>query len=120
MTDELWPRAPPARGSAERDHAADPVLGLHQLEAAVHLVEREPVRDERLDVDLPREPALDELRHLIPALDAAELRARDAPPGDQEARHHLERLALAGDAAHRRKAPAHAGRFDGLAHHRDV
>ena len=27
----------------ERNHAADAVLGLHQLEAAVDLVEREPV-----------------------------------------------------------------------------
>jgi hypothetical protein len=31
----------------ELDHAADPVLGLHQLEAAVDLVQGEPVRDER-------------------------------------------------------------------------
>ncbi len=56
----------------ERDHAADPVLLLHQLEAAVHLVEREPVRDQRRDVDLAVEPAVDELRHPVAALDAAE------------------------------------------------
>ena len=49
---------PPARAGAralvEADHAADAVLRLHQLEAAVHLVEREPVRDERVDVDVAR------------------------------------------------------------------
>ena len=32
----------------------------------------EPVRDKRLDVDLAGEPALDELRHLVAAFDAAE------------------------------------------------
>src|SRR5688500_3608867 len=41
---------PRAEFSVERDYAADPVLGLHQLEAAIDLVEREPVRDEELDV----------------------------------------------------------------------
>ena len=47
-------RLPPLAGragrqSVERDHAADPVLRLHQLEAVVHVVEREPVVDQRLD-----------------------------------------------------------------------
>ena len=46
----------------ELDHAADPVLGLHQLEAAVDVVERDPVRDERVDVDLAGEVAVDQLR----------------------------------------------------------
>ena len=32
----------------------------------------------------------------------------------------LEHLALAGDAGDRAEAPAHAGRLDGLAHHRHV
>ena len=36
----------------ELDHAADPVLVVHQLEAVVDLVERDPVRDERVDVDV--------------------------------------------------------------------
>ena len=42
----------------EVDHAADPVLGLDQLESAVDLVEADPVRDERVDVDLPGQIAL--------------------------------------------------------------
>ena len=43
----------------------------------------------------PASAALDELGHLVAALDAAERRARDAPAGDEEARDDVERLALA-------------------------
>ena len=50
--------------SRKRDHAPDAVLCLHQLEAAVYLVEGQSVAEERLDVDLAGEPAFDELRHL--------------------------------------------------------
>src|SRR6185437_7200241 len=77
------------------DHAADAVLGLHQLEAPVHLAEREVVRDERVDVDVAREPALDQRGDALAALDPAERRARDPPAGDQEAGDDVERLALA-------------------------
>jgi ABC-type cobalamin transport system ATPase subunit len=65
----------------ESDHAADAVLGLHQLEAAVHLVERQPVREKRLDVDLSSEPALDELRHLVGAEAASRLTFASAISG---------------------------------------
>src|SRR6185369_893639 len=63
--------------------------------------------------------AVDELRYLVASLHTAERGARDAAPRDQEPRHHIQRLAPAGDAADGREAPAHARRFDGLAHHRD-
>jgi hypothetical protein len=43
-------------------------------------------------------------------------RARDAPPGDQVARHDLEHLPAAGHARDRAQAPAHARGLDGLAH----
>ena len=66
----------------------------------------ELVRDERLDVDLAGELALDELRHLVAALDAAERGAGDAAAGDQEARDDVERLALAGDAARPCRGPS--------------
>ena len=75
---------------------------------------------ERVHVDLAREVAVDELGHLVAALDAAEGRARHAPARDQEARDDVERLALAGHAGDRAEPPAHARRLDGLAHHRDV
>jgi hypothetical protein len=41
------------------DDAADAVLSLHQLEAAVDLVERDPVGDEGVEVDLAGEVAVD-------------------------------------------------------------
>src|SRR3954469_25002223 len=56
---------------SELDHASDAVLVVHQLEAAVDLVERDPVRDERIDVEVAVEVALDELRDLVAAFDAA-------------------------------------------------
>ena len=49
---------------------------LHQLEAVVDVVERDPVRDERVDVEVAVEVALDELRDLVAALDAAEATSR--------------------------------------------
>src|SRR5581483_10811942 len=82
--------------SPEFDHAADAVLRLHQLEPPVDLVEREAVGDERRGVDVAREPPVDEPRDAVAALDAAERRAGDAPPGDQVARDDVERLSLAG------------------------
>src|SRR5262249_49758079 len=113
--------AEPGSGKSRKvDDAADPVLGFHQLEAAVDVVERQLVRDEGVDVDLAREIAVDELRHLVAALDAAERGAGDAPAGDQETRHDLERLALAGDAADSCEPPAHTRRLDRLPHHLHV
>src|SRR5436309_409124 len=106
-----------ASWSAELDYAADPVLRLHQLEAPIHLVELELVRDERLDVDLAGEVEVDELRNLVASLHPSERRPRHAPAGDQQPRHDVERLALAGDAADGREAPAHPRRLDRLPHH---
>src|SRR3954447_3315660 len=93
---------------------------LHQLEAAVDVLERDPVGDERLRVDVTCEPAVDELGHAVAPLDAAEGRARDATAGDQVARHDLEGLTLTRDARDRAQPPAHPGRLDRLPHHRDV
>ena len=106
----------PVVAAVEADHAADAVLGLHQLEAAVHVVQRDVVRDERVDVDVAGQPAFDERRHALPALHASERRARDAAARDEKARDHVERLALAGHAGDRAEAPAHPGGLDGLAH----
>ena len=44
--------------------------------------------DERVEIDLPGQVAVDQGRDLVAALDAAERGAADAPAGDQEARHH--------------------------------
>src|SRR5205085_6777495 len=57
---------------------------------------------------------------VVAALEAAERGAHHAAPGDQVARDDVERLALAGDTAHRRKSPADACGLDRLAHHGDA
>ena len=46
--------------SVEQDHAADAVLLLHQLGAAVDLVEGQPMAEKGLDVELAGEPAIDD------------------------------------------------------------
>src|SRR5688572_30017943 len=56
----------------EVDHAADAVLRLHQLEAAVDLLEAQRVRQERVDVDVACHVALHELRYLCAPLYSAE------------------------------------------------
>jgi hypothetical protein len=58
--------------SGEGDHAPDPVLRLHQVKAAVDVVERDLVRNEGLEVELAVEIQLHQLGNLIAALDAAE------------------------------------------------
>src|SRR6185437_2612112 len=58
--------------SGELEHGADAVLRLHQLERTVDVLQRHPVRDEGIDVDLAAQVALDELWDLVAALDAAE------------------------------------------------
>src|SRR5262249_5067578 len=105
---------------AEVDHTADPILRLHQVEAAVDLVETQTMTEQGLDVDLAAEPAVDELRYLGAPLDAAERRPGHAAPGDQEAWDDLEQLALARDPAQRREPPGLARRLHRLAHDGDV
>jgi hypothetical protein len=53
------------------DHAANAVLGLHQLEAPVDLVKGDAVGDEGLDVDLARQAAVDQRWDLVASLDTA-------------------------------------------------
>lgn len=54
------------------DDAADPVLSCDQVEAAVDFVEGYAVRDERVDVDLAGQVAIDEFGDLVASLEAAE------------------------------------------------
>src|SRR5256714_2438228 len=102
---------------AEHQHRANAVLRLHQLEGAVDVVEAHAVGDEGLDVDLPAQVALHELWDLVAPLQSAEGGAAHAPAGDQQARDDVEGLSLARHAGDRAHAPAHAGGFDGFAHH---
>src|SRR5438552_3070450 len=84
---------------------------LHQLEAAVDVIERDPMRDERVGVDVAVQVTLDEQRHLIASLDTAERRAGNPPARDQEAGDNLEHLAPPGDARDGAETPAHPCRL---------
>ena len=97
-----------------------PSWRLHQLEAAVDLVERDAVRDQRSTSISPASQRSTSSGTWRAALTPPNERAGDAAAGDQQARQHLEHLALAGDAAHRREAPCLARGLDRLLHHRDV
>src|ERR1044072_2275415 len=89
--------------------AADPVLALHQLEASVHFVEAQTVRDERLDVDFAGQVAVDQERHLVAPLDPAERGAGHTATGDQKPGHDVEGLPLPRNPGDRAHAPAHTG-----------
>src|SRR3712207_4046296 len=97
------------------DHRTDAVLVVHELEPVVDVLERDPVRDERVHVELAVEVELNELRDLVAAFDAAEGGARDPPAGDEQTGDDVERLPLAGHARDRAQPPAHPCRLDGLA-----
>src|SRR6202030_2443814 len=88
--------------AAELDHAADAILTLHQLEPLVDLIEREAVRDERVHVDVAGQVAVDQLRHLVAASDAAERRAENPSARDQVSGDDVERLPPAGHPTHAR------------------
>ena len=57
--------------------------------------------DQRVEVEVAGQVAVDELGHAVASLGSAERRAGDPAAGDQVARHHLEHLALAGHARDR-------------------
>src|ERR1700759_3634176 len=75
---EPLPPAPTGASSVERDDAPDPVLALHQLKAVVDVIQRDLVRDERVDVDVALEVEVDQRGHLVAALDAPEGGAANA------------------------------------------
>jgi hypothetical protein len=75
-TQSITPRVMRGLRSGEGEHAADPVLALHQLKALVDLVKRQAVGDEGIDVEPAVEIELHELGHLVAALDPAETTSR--------------------------------------------
>src|SRR5687768_17990709 len=67
-------------------HRTDRLAALHQLEAVVDVLELEPVRDQRVDLNLAVHVPVDDLRHVAAAARAAESGAFPHAPG-----HELER-----------------------------
>src|SRR5215217_7323046 len=101
---------------SERDDAADRLSLVHQVEGIVDLLDRHHVGDERIDVDLLVHVPVDDLRHIAPALGAAEGRAHPVPAGDELEGTRGDLLAGAGDADDHRLAPAAMAAFQRLAH----
>ena len=100
----------------ERDDAADRLALVHEMEGIVDLLDRHDVGDQRIDVDLPVHVPVDDLRHVAPALGAAERRAHPVPAGDELERARRDLLAGARDADDHRLAPAAMAAFQRLAH----
>ena len=76
------------------DHdAADRLARVHQVEALVDLVERQRVRDHRVDLDLAVHVPVDDLRHVGAAARAAEGRALPDAAGDELERPRRDLLA---------------------------
>jgi hypothetical protein len=57
---------------SERQHAADAVLCVHEIERGAHVVETHPLREERVDIDAAAEIAVGELWSLFATTPAAE------------------------------------------------
>src|ERR1700704_427614 len=101
-------------------HRAYGFAFVHQVEALVDVGELELVRDEIVDVDLAFHVPVDDLRHIAPALGAAEGGAFPYAAGDELERARLDFLARARDADDHRHAPALVAALERLAHHVDV
>src|SRR5215467_8059733 len=86
------------RSLSEGDDAADRFAAMHEVEGVVDLLHRHGVGDERIDVDLAVHVPVDDLRHVAPALGAAERGAEPLPAGDELEWPRADLLAGTGDA----------------------
>src|SRR5256885_10620825 len=81
-----------SRPSVHHDRAYGFAL-VHQVEALVDVGELQLVRDQVVDVDLLLHVPIDDLRHVAPALGAAERGAFPYAAGDELERARLDLLA---------------------------
>src|SRR5882672_1535458 len=131
----LWPAAPAFTPSStlgwiftfamrvplsEFDDGANRFAGVHEIERLVDVLERQHVRDQIVDVDLPVHVPVDDPRHIGAAARATESRALPDAPGHQLKRPRLDFLSGVGDADDHRDTPAPMAAFERLAHHIDV
>src|SRR5437667_9004586 len=93
---------------------------VHQVDALVDVGDLELARDLVVDLDLARRVAVDDFRHVAPALGAAERGALPYAAGDQLEGARLDLLARARDADDHRHPPALVAALERLAHHVDV
>src|SRR5581483_2938287 len=102
MRSTVCAHQPSANEASIDDDAADRFALMHELEAAVDLVERERMGDERVDLDLPLHVPVDDLGHVAASARAAESGAFPDAPSDQLERPRLDLLPRAGDANNHR------------------
>src|SRR6476646_2904687 len=93
---------------------------MHQVEAAVDLVELQRVSDHRVDRNSAVHVPVDDLGHVGAALGAAERRAAPVAAGDQLERAGRNLLAGFGNTDDYAGAPATVTAFQGRAHHLDI
>lgn len=65
------------------DDAPNAVPGLHVLKGRIDRLERLPMRDELVDLELPGHVVVHQVRQLRAAFDAAKCTAFPDPTGDQ-------------------------------------
>jgi hypothetical protein len=104
----------------ELDHGADRLAGVHEIEGLVDALERQLVRDQRVDLDPLVHVPVDDLRHVGATAGAAEGRALPHPTGDELERPGRDLLARARHADDHAHAPAAVAALERLAHQLDV
>src|SRR5256886_16397828 len=105
---------------SERNHRADRLALVHQIEGVVDLLQRHDMRDQLVDLDLAVHVPIDDRRPGGGAAGAAERRTFPHPPGDQLERSGLDLLPRSGDADDDRHTPATVAALERLAHEIDV
>src|SRR5688572_7065055 len=97
-------------------HRTDRLAALHQLEAVVDVLELEPVRDQRVDLDLAVHVPVDDLRHVAAATRTTEGRALPHAPGHELERPCRDLLPGGRHADDHADAPALVAALERLAH----
>src|SRR5215472_16109743 len=93
---------------------------MHQIEPLVDVVERQPVRDQIVDIDFSFHVPVDNLGHVGPAPRATEGGSFPHTAGDQLERPRRDFLTGPGDADDDADAPAAVTTFERLAHDVDI
>src|SRR5262252_9046203 len=93
---------------------------MHQIEPLVDVVERQPVRDQIVDIDFSFHVPVDNLRDVGPAPRATEGGSFPHAAGDQLERPRRDFLARPGDADDDADTPAAVTTFERLAHDVDI
>src|SRR6185437_1334426 len=104
-------------GRSVHDYGTDAFAAMHEIERVVDAVERQNMRDHRVDLDLAAHVPVDNLRHIGAAAGAAESGAAPDAAGDELEGAGGDLLAGFGHADDDALAPAAMAGLERLAHH---